>query len=78
MFWKKFQVKTFIRFFNIFCNLFYYNLIESIYLDNMFSEDLTKLADPKKLTNSNFNLKEIKDNATELVNLYIKKYEKLN
>jgi hypothetical protein len=44
----------------------------------MFSEDLTKLADPKKLTNSNFNLKEIKDNATELVNLYIKKYEKLN
>lgn len=44
----------------------------------MFSEDVTKLADPKKLASTNFNLKEIKDNANELVNLYIKKYEKLN
>jgi len=44
----------------------------------MFTEDISKLADPKKLTSANFNLKDIKENATELVNTYIKKYEKLN
>lgn len=47
-------------------------------LDNMFTEDIFKLADPKKLSGANFNLKDIKENATELVNTYIKKYEKLN
>jgi len=45
----------------------------------MFTEDITKIADPKKLTSTgSFNLKDIKENAAELVNTYIKKYEKLN
>jgi len=45
----------------------------------MFSEDISKIADPKKISsNGNFNLKDIKENAAELVNNYIKKFEKLN
>ncbi len=44
----------------------------------MFTEDISKVADPKKLSSANFDLREIKENANELVNTYIKKYEKLN
>lgn len=45
----------------------------------MFTEERTKLADSKKLVQSgNLNLINIKETAAELVNTYIKKYEKLN
>jgi hypothetical protein len=44
----------------------------------MYSEDVTKLIDPKKVTANNLNLKDIKQNANEMVNNFMKKYEKIN
>jgi len=52
----------------------------STYLGNIFSDDnlKTSLSDPKKFSGGNINLKEIRDNALELINTYIKKYDKGN
>lgn len=46
--------------------------------ENIYSEDHNKLIDPKKINSSNLTIKDIKENASEMVNNYMKKYEKIN
>ena len=45
--------------------------------DGMNYEEHEKLFDKKKVNVTNFNLKEIKEISNEMVNAYMKKYEKL-
>ena len=45
--------------------------------DGMNHEEHEKLFDKKKVNPTNFNLKEIKEISNEMVNAYMKKYEKL-
>jgi hypothetical protein len=46
----------------------------------MFLDEIPKAGENKKtnFNNLNLNIKDIKENANELVNAYIKKYEKLH
>jgi hypothetical protein len=46
--------------------------------DNIYSEDHTKIFETKKLNPNNINIKDIKENASDMVNNFIKKYEKIN
>lgn len=42
-------------------------------------EELAKTSDPRKMSfNGNLDIKDIKENANDLINTYIRKYEKLN
>lgn len=48
-------------------------------LDNLFIEELPKVGDNRKNSfNGNLDIENIKENANDLVNTYIRKYEKLN
>jgi hypothetical protein len=44
----------------------------------MYGEDYTKLIDVKKVNIGNISLKDIQNNAKDMVNNFIKKYEKMN
>jgi hypothetical protein len=46
--------------------------------DNIYSEDHAKIFETKKLNSNNINIKDIKENASDMVNNFIKKYEKIN
>ena len=46
--------------------------------DAMSKEEHIKMIDKKKIIPSNFSLKEIKEISNDMVNSYLKKYEKLN
>lgn len=49
-------------------------LLEKV-ADNIYLEDPDKLIDPKKITQGSLNIKDIKENANEVVNNFMKKYE---
>lgn len=55
-------------------------IIKLSFLGNIFSDDNIKssLNDPKKFSNGTIHLKDIRENAMELINTYIKKYDKAN
>jgi len=58
---------------------FYLFLYLFFLLDNLFMEELPKVGENRKVIfNGNLDIKDIKENAKDLVNTYIKKYEKLN
>ena len=46
--------------------------------DTMNKEEHIKMIDKKKIVPGNFSLKEIKEISNDMVNSYLKKYEKLN
>jgi hypothetical protein len=46
--------------------------------DNIYSEDYAKIFETKKLNPNNINIKDIKENANDMVNNFLKKYEKIN
>ena len=46
--------------------------------DNIYSEDYTKIFDAKKINSNNLNINHIKESAHDMVNNFIKKYEKIN
>lgn len=46
--------------------------------DNIYSEDYAKIFESKKLNPNNINIKDIKENANDMVNNFLKKYEKIN
>ena len=46
--------------------------------DTMNKEEHIKMIDKKKIVPGNFSLKEIKEISNDMVNSYLKKYEKMN
>ncbi len=46
--------------------------------DNIYSEDHTKIFESKKINSNHLSIKDIKENASDMVNNFIKKYEKIN
>ena len=46
--------------------------------DSMNKEEHLKMFDKKKIIPGNFSLKEIKEISNDIVNSYLKKYEKMN
>ena len=46
--------------------------------DSMNREEHIKMIDKKKIVPGNFSLKEIKEISNDMVNSYLKKYEKMN
>lgn len=50
-----------------------------LFVDNMFIDELPKVGEKRNISfNGNLDIKDIKENANDLVNTYIRKYEKLN